>query len=208
MQSMPDKPRLVEIEIRFNPKLILEYMTSRHGFWRDASFLLFTLFWISAAFGLQLALPTVLPAYPWLPAAWGTAYLATRRGTVCAVVSAFAIGLALDAVCFHPLGPSSIILILVMLVCNLISSRIPWRLYFRTNTLLLAIISTTIYVIGKVFFCRPAATLETDFALLPKYLLGGILLAIPMCFFTFSLKDILEAFLLPADDPPPKSSEE
>ena len=88
MQSMPDKPRLVESEIRFNPKLILEYMTSRNGFWRHASFLLVTLFWISTAFGLQLALPTVFPSWPWLPAAWGVAYLATRRGPVCAMASA------------------------------------------------------------------------------------------------------------------------
>ena len=208
MQTLPDKPRLIEIEIRFNPKLILEYMTSRNGFWRHVSFLLATLFWISAAFGLQLALPTVFPAWPWLPAAWGTAYLATRRGTVCATFSAFAIGIALDAVCFHPLGPSSIILVLITLTSRLISIRFPWKLSFRNNTLLLAISSTTLYVIGKAFFCRPAATLETDFALLPKFLLGGILLSLPVCFFTFSVKDILETFLFPIVEPPPKSQEE
>ena len=195
MQSMPDKSRLVEIEIRFNPKLIIEYMTSRHGFWRHASFLFVTLFWISTAFGLQLALPVVFPAWPWLPAAWGTAYLATRRGHVCATASAFAIGLALDAICFHPLGPSSIILVMVTLASRLISDKIPWRKYFIANTLFLSIVSTAIFVIGKTFFCRPSTTLETDFALLPKYLLGGVLLSLPICFLTFSVKDILEGLL-------------
>ena len=208
MQSMPDKPRLVEIEIHFNPKLILEYLTSRHGFWRHASWLLVTLFWISIAFGLQVALPVVFPAWPWLPAAWGTAYLATRRGPVCAMASAFLIGLAMDAICFHPLGPSSIILILVSLATRLISIRIPWQKYFRTNTLLLAITSTAIFVIGKVFFCRPSATLETDFALLPKFLCGGILLSLPMCFFTFSVKDIIESLLFPADESTAQTTEE
>jgi len=208
MQTTPDKPRLIEIEIRFNPKLILEYMTSRHGFWKHVAFLLITLFWISVAFGLQLALPAVFPAWPWLPAAWGTAYLATRRGPVCAAIAAFAIGLALDAVCFHPLGPSSIILVLVMLASRLISVKFPWRKFFRANTLLLSIASTAIFVIGKAFFCRPAATLETNIALLPKFLLCGTLLGLPACFFTFSVKDIIEGILLPADEPPDHSEEE
>ncbi len=202
MHSTSDKPRLVEIEIRFNPKLILEYMTSRNGFWRHASFLLVTLFWISTAFGLQLALPAVFPAWPWLPAAWGTAYLATRRGPVCAMSSAFAIGLALDAICFQPLGPSSIILVLVALITRLFSDRIPWQKFFIANTLALSIVSTAVFVIGKAFFCRPAATLETDFALLPKFLLGGILLSLPICFLTFSVKDIIEGLLFPSDEEP------
>ncbi len=208
MQSMQDKPRLVEIEIHFNPKLILEYMTSRHGFWRHASFLLVTLFWISVAFGLQLALPVVFPTWPWLPAAWGTAYLATRRGPICAMASAFAIGLAMDAICFHPLGPSSIILIIVALAVRLISDRLPWQQYFRLNTLLLSIVSTAIYVIGKIFFCRQSATLETDIALLPKFLVGGILLSLPCCFLTFSVKDILEKFLFPSVEATGQSTEE
>ncbi|MBQ9446040.1 MAG: rod shape-determining protein MreD [Victivallales bacterium] len=202
MHSTSDKPRLVEIEIRFNPKLILEYMTSRNGFWRHASFLLVTLFWISTAFGLQLALPAVFPAWPWLPAAWGTAYLATRRGPVCAMASAFAIGLALDAICFQPLGPSSIILVLVALITRLFSDRIPWQKFFIANTLALSIVSTAVFVIGKAFFCRPAATLETDFALLPKFLLGGILLSLPICLLTFSVKDIIEGLLFPSDEEP------
>lgn len=202
MHSTSDKPRLVEIEIRFNPKLILEYMTSRNGFWWHASFLLVTLFWISTAFGLQLALPAVFPAWPWLPAAWGTAYLATRRGPVCAMASAFAIGLALDAICFQPLGPSSIILVLVALITRLFSDRIPWQKFFIANTLALSIVSTAVFVIGKAFFCRPAATLETDFALLPKFLLGGILLSLPICFLTFSVKDIIEGLLFPSDEEP------
>ena len=202
MHSTSDKPRLVEIEIRFNPKLILEYMTSRNGFWRHASILLVTLFWISTAFGLQLALPAVFPAWPWLPAAWGTAYLATRRGPVCAMASAFAIGLALDAICFQPLGPSSIILVLVALITRLFSDRIPWQKFFIANTLALSIVSTAVFVIGKAFFCRPAATLETDFALLPKFLLGGILLSLPICFLTFSVKDIIEGLLFPSDEEP------
>jgi cell shape-determining protein MreD len=202
MHSTSDKPRLVEIEIRFNPKLILEYMTSRNGFWRHASFLLVTLFWISTAFGLQLALPAVFPAWPWLPAAWGTAYLATRRGPVCAMASAFAIGLALDAICFQPLGPSSIILVLVALTTRLFSDRIPWQKFFIANTLALSIVSTAVFVIGKAFFCRPAATLETDFALLPKFLLGGILLSLPICFLTFSVKDIIEGLLFLSDEEP------
>ena len=207
MQSASDKPRLVEIEIRFNPKLILEYMTSRHGFWRHLSWLFMTLFWLSAAFGLQLALPSNFPAYPWFPAAWGTAYLATRRGSACAICCAFAIGLAIDAISFNPLGPSSIILTLVALACRQISTIIPQKTYFRTNTLFLSIASTGIYVIGKVFFCRPRATLETDFALLPKYLFGGILLAIPACFFTFSIKDMLEDFLLASAETPKPPAE-
>ncbi len=202
MHSTSDKPRLVEIEIRFNPKLILEYMTSRNGFWRHASFLLVTLFWISTAFGLQLALPAIFPAWPWLPAAWGTAYLATRRGPVCAMASAFAIGLALDAICFQPLGPSSIILVLVALTTRLFSDRIPWQKFFIANTLALSIVSTAVFVIGKAFFCRPAATLETDFALLPKFLLGGILLSLPICFLTFSVKDIIEGLLFLSDEEP------
>ena len=208
MRSMPDKPRLVEIEIRFNPKLILEYMTSRHGFWRHASFLLLTFFWMSTAVGFQLALPVVFPAYPWLPAVWNTAYLATRRGTICATACAFAIGLALDAACFNPLGPSSILLTLVVLACRFISFSFPCKTFFRVNTLLLSIASTTVFVIGKVFFCRPRATLETDFALLPKYLFGGILLAIPVCFFTFALKDILEELLFRYDQQDEQPQEE
>ena len=175
MHSTSDKPRLVEIEIRFNPKLILEYMTSRNGFWRHASFLLVTLFWISTAFGLQLALPAVFPAWPWLPAAWGTAYLATRRGPVCAMVA---------------------------LITRLFSDRIPWQKFFIANTLALSIVSTAVFVIGKAFFCRPAATLETDFVLLPKFLLGGILLSLPICFLTFSVKDIIEGLLFPSDEEP------
>ena len=202
MHSTSDKPRLVEIEIRFNPKLILEYMTSRNGFWRHASFLLVTLFWISTAFGLQLALPAVFHAWPWLPAAWGTAYLATRRGPVCAMASAFAIGLALDAICFQPLGPSSIILVLLALITRLFSDRIPWQKFFIANTLALSIVSTAVFVIGKAFFCRPAATLETDFVLLPKFLLGGILLSLPICLLTFSVKDIIEGLLFPSDEEP------
>lgn len=208
MQSMPDKPRLVEIEIRFNPKLILEYMTSRNGFWRHASFLLVTLFWISTAFGLQLSLPTVFPSWPWLPAAWGVAYLATRRGPVCAMASAFATGLALDAICFQPLGPSSIILVLIALAARLFSVRIPWQKFFITNTLALAIGSTAIFVIGKAFFCRPAATLETDFALLPKFLFGGALLSLPVCFLTYSVKDIIEGLLFQSIDDTVAPSEE
>ena len=208
MQSMPDKPRLIEIEIHFNPKLILEYMTSRHGFWRHISFLIITLFWISAAFGLQLALPDVFPAWPWLPAAWGTAYIATRRGPICAMASAFAIGLAMDAICFHPLGPSSIILVIIALAVRLISDRLPWQQYFRLNTLLLSIASTAVYVIGKVFFCRQSTTLETDIALLPKFLLGGILLSLPICFLTFSVKDILERFLFPSVEATGQPTEE
>lgn len=208
MQSMPDKPRLVEIEIRFNPKLILEYMTSRNGFWRHASFLLVTLFWISTAFGLQLSLPTVFPSWPWLPAAWGVAYLATRRGPVCAMACAFATGLALDAICFQPLGPSSIILVLIALAARLFSARIPWQKFFITNTLALAIGSSAIFVIGKAFFCRPAATLETDFALLPKFLFGGALLSLPVCFLTYSVKDIIEGLLFQSIDDTVAASEE
>ena len=68
--------------------------------------------------------------------------------------------------------------------------------------------STAIYVIGKIFFCRQSATLETDIALLPKFLVGGILLSLPCCFLTFSVKDILEKFLFPSVEATGQTTEE
>ena len=65
-----------------------------------------------------------------------------------------------------------------------------------------------LFVVGKVFFCRPAATLETDFALLPKFLFGGALLSLPVCFLTYSLKDIVEGLLFPSPDDAVEPSEE
>lgn len=207
MPHTSDKPRLVEIEIRFNPKLILEYLTSRRGLWRHLAFIILTFLWASAAFGLQLSLPPVSPAFPWLPAAWGTAYLASRRSPVCAILCAFIIGLCLDAVCFNPLGPTSIVLTATVLACRFISAKLPPKHFFKTNTLLLAIGSTVTFVLGKVFFCCPHANFTTKIALLPKYLFGGALLAIPACFFTFAVKDIIECFLLPSDDAQNSSAE-
>lgn len=207
MQHTTDKPRLIEIEIRFNPKLILEYVTSRHGLLRHLAFIITTFLWISISFGLQLSLPTVFPAYPWLPAAWGTAYLASRRSSVCAIFCAFVIGLCLDAVCFNPLGPASIVLTAVVLICRFISTKLPHKYFFKANTLLLSIASTAIFVFGKVFFCCPLAAFATKIALLPKYLIGGILLAIPACFFTFAVKDIIESFLRVDDDTQESSAE-
>ena len=91
---------------------------------------------------------------------------------------------------------------------RLFSDRIPWQKFFITNTLALAIGSTAIFVIGKAFFCRPAATLETDFALLPKFLFGGALLSLPVCFLTYSVKDIIEGLLFQSIDDTVAPSEE
>ena len=108
----------------------------------------------------------------------------------------------------HGASPSSIILVLIALAARLISDRIPWQKFFITNTLALAIGSTAIFVIGKAFFCRPAATLETDFALLPKFLFGGALLSLPVCFLTYSVKDIIEGLLFQSIDDTVAPSEE
>lgn len=129
MSAASPKPKdndnaLFEVTFSFNPRCILRYIFDRNnGALHHVVLLAFSLLWILMAATSQLSLAEYVPNLPCHPMPVVAAFLAARRSPVAAVLAAFAMGIVFDSLAFNSLGPTSIILSIVVLAARFILDK-------------------------------------------------------------------------------------
>lgn len=119
--SKPNDNALFEVTFSFNPRCILRYIFNRNnGALHHVTLIAFSLLWILMAATSQLSLAEYFPNLPLHPMPVVAAFLATKRNAVPAVLAAFAMGIVFDSLAFNSLGPTSIILAIVVLTTRFI----------------------------------------------------------------------------------------
>ncbi|NLF92243.1 MAG: hypothetical protein GX564_00005 [Oligosphaeraceae bacterium] len=166
---------LLEISLAFNPELLREFFFRRQGIWRYGYIVLADCALLLLCCAKQIVLPHYFPEIPCYAAVLLLAYLGSRRALAWSLLLAVAGGILLDSGNFLPLGPSSLLLCLLVYLAFLQTGGSGPQKHPALLSLQQCLCATSIFVLLNLLFLAGSLSWTARLALLPRQLLLGVL---------------------------------